>query len=65
LDALEKTRLILRGLEEKQAEQPFGVYNKKFGKTSVTEDSVRRLHASANDKHLIGKFKRNVGAGKT
>lgn len=65
LNALEKTRLILRGFEQKQADQPFGVYGKKFGKTSVTEDSVRRLHASANDKHLIEKFKRNVGAGKT
>lgn len=65
LNVLEKTRLILRGFEERQADQPFGVYGKKFGKTSVTEDSVRRLHASANDKHLIEKFKRNVGAGKT
>ena len=65
LNALEKTRLTLRGFEQRQADEPFGVYGKKFGKTSVTEDSVRRLHASANDKHLIEKFKRNVGAGKT
>lgn len=65
LKALEKTRLILRGFEQRQAGEPFGVYGKKFGKTSVTEDSVRRLHASANDKHLIEKFKRNVGGGKT
>ena len=65
LNALEKTRLILRDFEQRQADKLFGVYGKKFGKTSATEDSVRRLHASANDKHLIEKFKRNVGAGKT
>lgn len=65
LNALEKTRLTLRGFEHRQADEPFGVYGKKFGKTPVTADSVRRLHASANDKHLIEKFKRNVGGGKT
>lgn len=65
LNALEKMRLALRGFEQRQTDKPFGVYGKKFGKTSVTEDSVRRLHASANDKHLIKKFKRDVGGGKT
>lgn len=65
LNALEKTRLILRGFEQRQADKSFGVYGKKFVKTSVSEDCVRRLHASANDKHLIEKFKRNVGGGKT
>jgi len=65
LNTLEKTRLILRSFELRQANEPLGVYGKKFGKTSVTEDSVRRLHASANDKHLIEKFNRNVAAGKT
>ncbi|WP_198005559.1 hypothetical protein [Thioalkalivibrio thiocyanodenitrificans] len=65
LNALENTRLILRDFEQRQADTPFGVYGKKFGKTSATEESVRRLHASANDKHLIEKFKRNVGTGKT
>lgn len=65
LNALEKTRLTLRGFEQRQADKPFGVYGKKYGETLVTDDSVRRLHASANDKHLIGKFKRNIGGGKT
>jgi uncharacterized protein YutE (UPF0331/DUF86 family) len=65
LNSLEKTRLTLRSFEQRQADKPFGVYGKKFGKTSVTEDSVRRLHASANDKHLLEKFKRTVGVGKT
>ncbi len=65
LNALEKTRLTLRGFEQRQADKTFGVYGKKYGVSSVTDDSVRRLHASANDKHLIGKFKRNVGSGKT
>lgn len=61
LNAVEKIRLILRDFEQIQAAVPYGVYGKMFGKTSVTEDSVRRLHASANDKHLLGKFKRNIG----
>jgi hypothetical protein len=65
LSAVEKTRLTLREFEQRQAAQPFGVYGKKFGKTSVTEDSVKRLHASANDKHLIEKFRRNIDGGKT
>jgi hypothetical protein len=60
LHALEKTRLTLRGFEQRQADEPFGVYGKKFIGTSITKDCVRRLHASANDKHLIEKFKRNV-----
>lgn len=64
LDSLDKTRLTLRDFEQRQADEPFGVYGKEFGKTLVTEDSTRQLHASANDKHLIKKFKRNVG-GKT
>ncbi|MDZ4386771.1 MAG: hypothetical protein U0998_06080 [Moraxellaceae bacterium] len=65
LNTLEKTRLTLRSFEQRQADKPFGVYGKRFGKASSTEDSVRRLYASANDKHLIEKFKRNVDAGKT
>lgn len=65
LGALEKTRLTLRDFEQRQADEPFGVYGKKFCNTSVTDDSVRRLHASANDKHLLKKFKRTVGIEKT
>lgn len=62
LKALEKICLILRSFEQRQSDQHFGVYGKNFGKTSVTEESVKRLHASVNDKHLIEKFKRKVGA---
>lgn len=60
LNALEKTRLILRDFEQKQAIVPYGVYGTKFGKTPIMEEAIRRLHASANDKHLLPKYKRNV-----
>ena len=65
LKALEKTRLTLRDFEQKQAVVPYGVYGMKFGKTFVTEDAIRRLHASANDKHLLEKYKRSVSARKS
>ncbi|SDB67914.1 hypothetical protein SAMN03159290_06189 [Pseudomonas sp. NFACC13-1] len=60
LNALEKTRLILRDFEQRQAVVPYGVYGAKLGKTPVTDDAIRSLHASANDKHLLEKYKRNV-----
>lgn len=60
LCAVEKIRLTLRDFEQRQAAVPYGVYGQKFGKTSVTEDAIRRLHASANDKHLLEKYKRSV-----
>lgn len=60
LSALEKTRLILRDFEQKQADVPYGLYGTKSGKTSITDDAVRRLYAKANDKHLLEKYKRNV-----
>jgi len=65
LKALEKTRLTLRDFEQKQAVVPYGVYGMKFGKTFDTEDAIRRLHASANDKHLLEKYKRSVSARKS
>ncbi len=61
LSAVETTRLILRELENRQAGVQYGVYGKKFGKTSVTEEAVERLRATANDKHFIKKFERKVG----
>ncbi len=63
LSILEKTRLTLRDYEQKQAAVPYGVYSKKFVKTSDAEGSLRRLYASANDKHLLKKYKRDVGGG--
>lgn len=60
LSALEKTRLILRDFEQKQAVVPYGLYGTKSGKTSITDDAIRRLYAKANDKHLLEKYKRSV-----
>ena len=60
LSALEKTRLTLRNFEQKQAIVPFGLYGTKFGKTFITDDAIRRLHASTNDKHLLEKYNRSV-----
>lgn len=60
LSALEIVRLILRDFEQKQAAVPYGVYGTKCSKTSVRDDAIRRLYASANDKHLLEKYKINV-----
>ena len=60
LSALEMIRLILRDLEQKQAVVPYGVYGTKYRRTSISNDAIRRLYASANDKHLLEKYKRNV-----
>jgi len=56
LSALEKTRLTLRDFEQKQAVVPFGLYGTKFGETFIKDDAIRRLHASADDKHLLEKI---------
>ncbi|WP_065615744.1 hypothetical protein [Pseudomonas moraviensis] len=63
--ALEIVRLILRDFEQKQAVVPYGVYGAKCSKTSVRDDAIRRLYASANDKHLLEKYKRNVSDRKS
>jgi hypothetical protein len=65
LSALEKTRLILRDFEQKQAVVPYGLYGTKSGKTSITDDAIRRLYAKANDKHLLEKYKRSVRDSKS
>jgi hypothetical protein len=65
LSALEIIRLILRDFEQKQAAVPYGVYGTKCSKTSVRDDAIRRLYASANDKHLLEKYKRNVSDRKS
>lgn len=60
LSALEIIRLTLRKFEQKQAVVPYGVYGSKYRETTVRDDATRRLYASANDKHLLEKYKRNV-----
>ncbi|WP_309046002.1 hypothetical protein [Marinobacter sediminicola] len=61
LEAVEKVRLALRDLENKQTKCHFGVYGKKFGKVlAPDEKTIKRLYANVNDKHLIDKLTRNV-----
>jgi hypothetical protein len=60
LSVLESIRLILRDFEQKQAVVPYGVYGAKCKKPAVRDAAIRRLYASANDKHLLEKYKRNV-----
>lgn len=60
LSALEMTRLILRSFEQKQAVVPYGVYGSKCRETTVRDGAIRQLYASANDKHLLKKYKRSV-----
>lgn len=55
----EKVRLILRDLENDQKCCQYGVYGKKFMKFyEPNDESVKRLCANVNDKHLIRKFAR-------
>lgn len=61
VEASEKVRLILRDLENEQKGCQFGVYGKKFMKLSEPDDeTIKRLYADVNDKHLIRKFARKV-----
>jgi hypothetical protein len=60
LSTLEQTRLILSDFEQKQAVVPYGLYGTNSGKTTITDDAIRRLYAKANDKHLLEKYKRSV-----
>lgn len=59
---VEKVRLILRDLEEKQAKEEFGIYGRKYGKTASISDNnaLKRAYADVNDKHLLEKFKRKI-----
>ncbi|MGY3084846.1 hypothetical protein [Pseudomonas fragi] len=65
LCVLEETRLILHDLEQKQAVAPYGIYGTTHGKTSITDDTIKRLSAQVNDKHLLDKYKRSVSDKKS
>lgn len=66
LAAVESIRLVLAGLEKAQAKERYGVYGKMLGKADVTDpDTIQRLYADANDKHLLRKFKRKIGNAET
>jgi uncharacterized protein YutE (UPF0331/DUF86 family) len=65
LSTLEIIRLTLRDLEQKQAAVPYGVYGTKCSQPSVSEDATRRIYASANDKHLLEKYRINVSNRKS
>jgi hypothetical protein len=61
VEVSEKVRLILRDLENEQKDCDYGVYGKKFMKFSEPDDeTIKRLYADVNDKHLIRKFARKV-----
>jgi len=65
LKSLESIRLVLAKFENMQANEKYGVYGKSLGKTSVTDaNAIQRLHADANDKHLLKKFKRKISSKK-
>jgi len=55
LSALEKKRSTLRDLEQKQAATIYCLHGTKFGKVSITDDAIRRVNASKNDKHFLEK----------
>lgn len=61
IDATEKVRLILRDLEDKQNKCQYGVYSKKFLKsTEAGDEAIKRLFADVNDKHLSRRFSREI-----
>lgn len=61
IESSEKVRLILRDLENEQKSCQYGVYGKKFMKFFEPDDeTIKRLYADVNDKHLIRKFARKV-----
>jgi uncharacterized protein YutE (UPF0331/DUF86 family) len=61
LEALEKIRLILREIEESQMGKNFGIYGRGFTREDNLDDvEIRRACSWANDKHLFGKYKRDV-----
>ncbi|GAB1069389.1 MULTISPECIES: hypothetical protein [Shewanella] len=63
LTAVEKTRLILRDLEDKQATCEHGVYGRKFKRADKTDNmAIQRLLSEVNDKHLLDKFNRKFSA---
>jgi len=65
LKSLESTRLILATFENKQANEDYGVYGKVLGKNQNDTSAIQRLHAGANDKHLLQRFKRKISHKKT
>lgn len=66
LEMNERTRLVLRDFEDRQIDKPFGIYGRGFARHSDFEDDDRRWAASlANDKHILRRFKRTIGARET
>lgn len=62
LELSEEVRLILKGYEDNQQMGEFGIYGKKLHKQPESEEiGIRQLHASVNDKHLLTRFRKNVG----
>ncbi|MGK0269855.1 MAG: hypothetical protein ACI88H_000488 [Cocleimonas sp.] len=62
LKAVESVRLILAKIENMQAKEEYGVYGKMLSKKPMTYTSaIQKLYADANDKHLLKKFKREIG----
>lgn len=66
LEMSERIRLVLRGFEDQQVGKNFGIYGRGFVRIESPDDiEIRRVHSWANDKHLLDRFKRKVGEGKT
>lgn len=62
LELSEEVNLILKRYEDNQLMEEFGIYGKKLHSQIESEEmEIKRLYASVNDKHLLTKFRRNVG----
>lgn len=61
LMTLEKVRLILQEIENSQMGKGFGIYGRGFTREDNLNDvEFRRAYSWANDKHLLGKYKRDI-----
>lgn len=61
LKTLEKVRLIIQEIENSQMGKGFGIYGRGFSiEDNLTDVDFRRACSWANDKHLLGKYKRDV-----
>ena len=59
----EKIRLILKEFEQKQFNQDYGIYGKKFHRITIPDtNTIQKLYTRVNDKHQLSKFSRSINA---
>ena len=63
LEISEKIRLISKEFEQKQFNQDYGIYGKKFHRITIPDtNTIQKLYTRVNDKHQLSKFSRSINA---